>query len=204
MHEIYVGYKINDDGMEGLSQHLMKDVWFTDPFIADRKDFESIDPFGNPIAFPPLFPDFMSMFGTTTTYKMAEHEQKFKEFYDLYKNEEGYYDAKELPLPKRYLYNNAGGAIIGDIVDDGVTVDKDLKRKISDEAYKINGDMLRAIVVGKKLPYEKRKTLLPRIYDTAKDLAKLKYLPKEDVNEEGMTFDERYEMKVEALKSYVD
>lgn len=168
-HEIYIGYKMKDDGMEGLTEHLMKDVWFLDPFIPDRENLESLDPFGNPISFPPMYDNFIGMFGSTTTYKLAEHEQKYKELYDLFKDENGQYDPKRLSYPKRYIVSTAGKGVMGDIIDENITYTKSLRREISDEAYRNFGEMVRTdLNLLNKLSYEEREKVIPKYFEKAK------------------------------------
>jgi hypothetical protein len=175
-HEIYIGYRMKDDGMEGLTEHLMKDVWFLDPFIQDRKDFESVDIFGFPIRFPPMYDNFIGMFGSSTTYKMAEHEQKHKEFYDLFKDEIGKYDPKRLPYPKRYIVSVAGKGIIGDIIDENVTYEKSVRREISDGAYSKFGDMIeKDMDLLRKTSYEERAVYIPQYFEKAKKEALAEY-----------------------------
>lgn len=157
-HKIYVDSKA--DG--SMAEYLMSDVWFTDPFIQDRKSFESVDPFGNPIDFPGFVKFVPSLFSNNVFYGMAEHEQKFKKDYEIYYDNKGSYDPSVVALPKRYVfssYTDAGGVKI--TVDD-----RNLRRKVSDDQAAFFGEYVRkyhSYIMG--IPYEKRQPMLNYIHD---------------------------------------
>jgi len=156
-HKIYVNSKADGN----TAAYLMNDIWFTDPFIQDRKDFESLDPFGNPIDFPGFVKFVPSLFSNKVFYGMADHENKNKRYYEVYYDDNGVYNPSELSLPKRYTFTSATDEI-------GVTgygEDRNVQRKISDDQAKIFGELISkhhdAIMTHK---YEDRKPLLDYIH----------------------------------------
>lgn len=171
-HKIYVNYKLKDDGLDKAAEYLMKDVWFTDPFIFDREKFESVDPFGNKIDFPPVYTDFIGMFGGTSFEAMAIHERQHKDQYGLYRNEKGQYDPQTLPYPKRYIYKG----YTKDGVD--VKVGTDLRRMVADQAYINHGQKVTQYLDEmKKMPYKKRAAVLEYLWDMAKYDAVVTWVP---------------------------
>jgi hypothetical protein len=186
-HQIYVQYSIQDDFNENLVEYLMKDVWFTDPFIPNRKNLESVDAFGNRVDFPPYYSDFIGMFGTTSTYALAEHERKHKDLYNLFKDEKNghSYDPKVLPLPQRYSLSNVT------IFDEGAksrkgdekkfaveSIDVNLRREIADLAYENFGAYCKEnIEMLQNTPYDARANELAYLWDLAKYDAVVKYFP---------------------------
>jgi hypothetical protein len=166
MNTIYVDWKLEDDGLDGMVDYLSKDVWFADPFIQDRKNYESIDPFGNPIEFPPVYSDFVGMFGTSVNFKMAEHEKKYKDLYNLYRDENGKYNPSVLAFPKRYTVSNAGKASVGEgevsVVDETATFDTKTRRELADSAYEIFGQKIKEYGIKKlqDMPYKERANIL--------------------------------------------
>lgn len=157
-HKIYVDSKA--DG--SMAEYLMSDVWFTDPFISDRKNFESLDPFGNPIDFPGFVKFVPSLFSNNVFYAMAEHEQNFKKDYEVYYDNDGKYDPSVVALPKRYIfssYTDSRGVKIE--VDD-----RNLRRKISDDQAKKFGEYVDQYHDQlMKIDYEKRQPVLNYIHD---------------------------------------
>ena len=156
-HKIYVNSKADGN----TAAYLMNDIWFSDPFIQDRKDFESLDPFGNPIDFPGFVKFVPSLFSNNVFYGMADHENKNKKYYEVYYDDKGVYNPSELSLPKRYTFTSATDEM-------GVTgygEDRNVQRKISDDQAKIFGELIRkhhdAIMTYK---YEDRKPLLDYIH----------------------------------------
>lgn len=186
-HQIYVNYSMKEDFNENLVEYLMKDVWFTDPFIPDRKNLESVDPFGNRIDFPPYYSDFIGMFGTTTTYALADHERKHKDLYNLFKDEsKGYsYDPKVLPFPQRYSLPKVTlldeGAVTVKTDDKRIkveSIDVNLRREIADLAYENFGKYCREnLEMLQNTPYELRANELGYFWDLAKYDAVIKYFP---------------------------
>jgi hypothetical protein len=179
---IYINYKIEDDGMEGIVEYLMKDTWFTDPFIPNRENLESLDPFGFSVKFPPVYGDFMGMFGTTATYAMASHEQEHKEYYNLYKDENGVYDPQKGTFPKRYIYSEAT------LQEDGekfkVKLSDDKERQISDDARREFKNLIDKNGV-KKLAgygYETRMVYLGYLWSLAKYKSVKMNLPTSTMN----------------------
>jgi hypothetical protein len=179
---IYINYKIEDDGMEGIVEYLMKDTWFTDPFIPNRENLESLDPFGFSVKFPPVYGDFMGMFGTTATYAMASHEQEHKEYYNLYKDENGVYDPQKGTFPKRYIYSEAT------LQEDGekfkVKLSDDKERQISDDARREFKNLIDKNGVNKLAgyDYETRMIYLGYLWSLAKYKSVKTNLPTSTMN----------------------
>jgi len=159
-HKIYVDSKADGN----MAAYIMNDVWFTDPFIQDRKDFESIDSFGNPIDFPGFVKFVPSLFSKNVFYGMAEHEDKHKGDYEVYYDENGVYDPSKLALPKRYTFTSA----TDEYGVTGYEGDRNLRRKISDDQAKQFGQLVRdnkkAIM---SYDYEKRKPILDYLHEVS-------------------------------------
>lgn len=159
-HKIYVDSKADGN----MAAYIMNDVWFTDPFIQDRKDFESIDSFGNPIDFPGFVKFVPSLFSKNVFYGMAEHEDKHKGDYEVYYDENGVYDPSKMPLPKRYTFTSA----TDEYGVTGYEGDRNLRRKISDDQAKHFGELVRenkkAIM---SYDYEKRKPILDYLHEVS-------------------------------------
>jgi hypothetical protein len=174
---IYMDYKMADDGMEGIVEYLMKDTWFTDPFIPNRENFESKDPFGFPVKFPPMYSNFLGMFGTTATYAMAAHEQEHKEYYNLYKDEKGIYDPQKHTFPKRFIYSKASVEEGGELFKP--TIGDNAERIISDAASTYFRELIDISGVKKiaNLDYEKRMNHLDYLWSLAKYKAVKKNVP---------------------------
>jgi hypothetical protein len=134
-HKLYVDSKADGN----MANYLMKDVWFTDPFIQDRPKLESLDPFGNPIDFPSALKFVPSLFMKDVFYGMAEHEQKHKDDYKVFYDDKGAYDPSVVALPNRYILNEytteSGGTV--DLTDN-----KNIQREISDDVAKKFGEYI--------------------------------------------------------------
>jgi len=165
---IYMDYKAQDDGMEGIVEYLMKDVWFLDPFIPNRENFEGRDPFGFPVKFPPMYSDFLGMFGTTATYAMASHEQEHKDYYNLYKDEKGIYDPQKHTYPKRFIYSQASVEEGGESFK--VTIGEEKEKVISDAASANFRELIDISGLEKiaALDYDKRMNHLDYLWSLAK------------------------------------
>lgn len=185
---------MKDDGLDKAAEYLMKDVWFTDPFIFDREKFESVDPFGNKIEFPPVYTSFVGMFGGTTFESMAIHESEHKDEYGLYRDEKGQYNPKDLSYPTRYIRSS--------YTKDGVEVNvgTDLRRRIADDAYINHGELVRKNMLAlKRMPYKQRAVELEYIWDWAKYMA-----VKDNLPEAGATTPKREGKSSETVQANID
>lgn len=206
-HKIYVGAKLGWEGGDDMAAYLMEGVWFTDPFIQDRKNYESLDPFGNPIEFPSLYSDFWSMFGSSATWKMAEHIEKNKEDYAVYQDSQGKYNADVLAWPKRYMPTTVTEQVIGDVsielnekAQKGVSYE--VKREIADNTYRLFGSQIeenRDYIMS--IPYEKRGFVLDYLYDNSKAAALLYSIPDAVVSEVKLKkpYDGKEKKRIEEL-----
>jgi len=160
-HKLYVDSKA--DGR--MAEFLMKDVWFADPFIQDRKNLESLDPFGNPIDFPSTLKFVPSLFMKDVFYGMAEHEQKHKDDYKVFYDDKGNYDPSVLALPNRYILNEYK-SVTGSMID--ITDNKNIQREISDGVSKAFGeyiDVSRKFLMS--VPYDERSEYIDWIRKSA-------------------------------------
>jgi len=175
MHKVYIN--LSGDVQE-MGAALLKDVWFTDPFIPDRENYESVDVFGNKIEYPPIYNDFIGSFGNTSNYAMANHIEKYKSQYEIFKSNDK--DKENLPFPKRYNFTPTEKDADTNVkyVAPNEEASKKLKRKIGDEAF-VQFDEL--VNENKKdimaVPFDKRGAVLDYVYDIAKYKAIKKYFP---------------------------
>jgi hypothetical protein len=162
MSDRYKTYIKLESDVQNLGTYLAKDVWFLDPWIENRKDYESVDIFGNKIAYPPIYNDFLGSFGSTTNYVMANHVEEHKDMYSLFM-----VDGKYIPYPARYIYRPSKFDMAG--MDKSVKVEDNLQRMISDKTYenfgvivKQNMDLIKSVT-----DYDQRRELLDNMFDFA-------------------------------------
>lgn len=174
-YKIYVGSNLGLDG-QNFSAYLAENIWFADPFIQDRKNFESIDVFGNKVKFPPIHTDFLGMFGTSANMTAAKLLADHPEQYNLFKDSDGTFNQKMLDSFQRNIVKTY------DVVVNGkkqqVETNPEIKRYISDDTYMFFGDLVnKNMDFLNKLPIKSRAKAMKYFYNISKDIAKSKNLP---------------------------